>query len=237
MLKQVGFLQYVQKDWLDATVAFYQNCQNIDEIKANLNNLILPEVPKSEERRKTIDVLTRTWIRVPKNHQNLRNTALEIYDELEPDERIILHWGMLLLAYPFFHDIVNKIGLILRIQNSFTSSQLRNKLVSSWGHRTTIIRAIDRVVQSLKNWRVLENDNISIKSTSKLEIKNEFHCLWFLECVYRSEQVDSIFFDKLISLETMFPFELKIPLYKIKQAKNFEHQMYGMNMEIISLKN
>lgn len=237
MLKQVGFLQYVQKDWLDATVSFYQNCQNIDEIKANLNNLILPEVPKNEERRKTIDVLTRTWIRVPKNHQNLRNTALEIYDELEPDERIILHWGMLLLAYPFFHDIVNKIGLILRIQDNFTSNQLRNKLVSSWGHRTTIIRAIDRVTQSLKNWRVLENDNRSIKSTPKLKIKNEVLCLWLLETAYISENVDSMLLDKLISLNTTFPFNLQISMYKIRQAKNFEHNIQGMNFESISLRN
>ena len=68
-----------------------------------------------------------------------------------------------------------------------------------------------------------------------MEIKNELLCLWFLECVYRSESVDSILFDKLISLETMFPFELKIPLYKIKQAENFEHQIHGMNVEMISL--
>ena len=237
MLKQVGFLQFIQKDWLDATVAFYQNTQNVENTKTNLNNLIISDVPKNEERRKTIDVLTRTWIRVPKKHENLRNQALEIYDELEPDERIILHWGMLLLAYPFFHDIVEKIGIILRIQDEFNPTQLRNKLVSSWGDRTTIIRAIDRVIQSQKNWNVLKSDNRLIKSTSKLEIKNEFLCLWFLECVYRSENVDSILFDKLISLETMFPFELKIPAYKIKQAKNFEYKMHGMNMEIMSLKN
>ena len=181
MLKQVGFLQFIQKDWLDATVAFYQNTQNVENTKTNLNNLIISDVPKNEERRKTIDVLTRTWIRVPKKHENLRNQALEIYDELEPDERIILHWGMLLLAYPFFHDIVEKIGIILRIQDEFNPTQLRNKLVSRWGERTTIIRAIDRVIQSQKNWNVLTSDKRLIKSTSKLEIKNEFLCLWFLK--------------------------------------------------------
>ena len=65
MLKNVGFLQYIKKDWLDATMAFYQNGQNIDEIKASLDTLIKHDVRKNEERRKTIDVLTRIWIRVP----------------------------------------------------------------------------------------------------------------------------------------------------------------------------
>ena len=236
MLKNVGFLQYIKKDWLDATVSFYQNSQNIDQIKANLDRLIKSEVPKSEERRKTIDVLTRIWIRIPKKHSSLQLRALKFYDELDPDERIVIHWGMMLLAYPFFHDIVYSIGLLLKTQNSFTSTQLRNRLVSSWGHRTTIIRAIDRIIQSLKNWNILLIDEKSLKPNSKLKIKNYSLCLWFLECVYRSEDVDSLLFDKLISLQTMFPFELKIPLYKIKQAENFEHQIHGMNIDMISLK-
>ncbi len=236
MLKNVGFLQYVKKDWLDATISFYQNNQNIDEIKANLNKLLESEVPKTEERRKTIDVLTRIWIRTPKKFKSSKEFGLGFYDNLDPNERIILHWGMLLLAYPFFRDIVYSIGLLLKTQNSFTSTQLRNKLVSSWGHRTTIIRAIDRIIQSLKDWDILVIDQKSLKPNSKLKIKNESLCLWFLECVFRSENMDSILFDKLISLETMFPFELKIPLYKIKQAQNFEHQIYGMNVEMISLR-
>lgn len=232
----MGFLQYVKKDWLDATIAFYQNSQNLDEIKANLDDLIKIDVPKSEERRKTIDVLTRIWIRIPKKHKTIRDYALNFYDDLEPDERIILHWGMLLLAYPFFRDIVYSIGLSLKIQNNFTSTQLRNRLVSNWGHRTTIIRAIDRIIQSLKDWNILILDGKSLKSNSKLKIKNDLLCLWFLECIYRTENVDSMLFEKFISLQTMFPFELKIPIYKIKQAKNFEFQIQGMNIEMISIR-
>jgi hypothetical protein len=235
LLKKVGFLQYVKKDWLDATVAFYQNNQKIEEIKANLDELIKIEVPKKEERRKTIDVLTRTWIRIPKKYDSLRLDALNFYDDLDPDERIILHWGMLLLAYPFFRDIVYSTGFLLKLQNNFTSTQLRNRLVSNWGHRTTIIRAIDRIIQSLKDWNILIIDGKLLKPNSKLKIKNELLCLWFLECVYRTEGVESMLLDKLVSLQTMFPFELKIPLYKIKQAGIFEHQIHGMNMEIISL--
>jgi len=235
LLKKVGFLQYIKKDWLDATVGFYQNSQNIDEIKANLDNLIKIEVSKSEERRKTIDVLTRIWIRIPKKYEKIRYSALEFYDDLDPDERIVLHWGMLLLAYPFFRDIVYSIGLSLKIQDNFNSTQLRNRLVSNWGHRTTIIRAIDRIIQSLKDWNILIVDDKSLKDNSKIKIKNDQLCLWFLECVFRTENVDSMLFEKLVSLPTMFPFELKIPIYKIKQSKNFEFQIHGMNVEIISL--
>ena len=231
----MGFLQYVKKDWLDATISFYQNNQNIDEIKANLNKLLKSKVTKNEERRKTIDVLTRTWIRIPKKYKKIRDSALEFYDDLEPDERIILHWGMLLLAYPFFRDIVYSTGFLSQLQNDFTSTQLRNRLISKWGHRTTIIRAIDRIIQSLKDWNILIVNGKSLKSNSKIIVKNESLCLWFLECIFRTENVDSMLFEKFVSLQTMFPFELKIPMYKIKQAKNFEFQIHGMNVEMISI--
>ena len=236
MLKNVGFLQYVTKDWLDATVAFYQTRQNIDEVKASLDTLIKFDVPKNEERRKTIDVLTRIWARIPPKFDSLRLDALSFYDDLDPNERIILHWGMALLAYPFFRDIVFSIGSLLKIQDDFTSTQLRNKLISNWGHRTTIIRAIDRNIQSLKNWNILIIDGKSLKQNSKMIIKNESLCLWFLECIFRAENLDSMLFEKLVSSQTMFPFELKIPVYKIKQAKNFEYQIHGMNIEMISLR-
>ena len=236
MLKNVGFLQYIKKDWLDATMAFYQNGQNIDEIKASLDTLIKHDVPKNEERRKTIDVLTRIWIRVPSKFDSLQFNALNFYDDLDPNERIILHWGMLLLAYPFFRDIAFSIGSLLKIQNNFTSTQLRNRLVSNWGHRTTIIRAMDRIIQSLKDWNILIIDDKSLKPNSKMTIKNESLCMWFLECIFRTENSDSMLFEKLVSSQTMFPFELKIPVYKIKQAKNFEYQIHGMNIEMISLR-
>lgn len=236
MLKNVGFLQYIKKDWLDATMAFYQNGQNIDEIKVSLDTLIKYDVPKNEERRKTIDVLTRIWIRIPSKFDSLQLDALNFYDDLDPNERIILHWGMLLLAYPFFRDIVFSIGSLLKIQNNFTSTQLRNRLVSNWGQRTTIIRAMDRIIQSLKDWNILIIDDKSLKPNSKMMIKNESLCLWFLECVFRTENSDSMLFEKLVSLQTMFPFKLKIPVYKIKQAKNFEYQIHGMNIEMISLR-
>ena len=41
-------MQYVKKDWLDATVAFYQNNQNIDEIRTNLDDLIKQAIGRQE---------------------------------------------------------------------------------------------------------------------------------------------------------------------------------------------
>jgi len=236
LLKSVGFLQYIKKDWLDATIAFYLNNRNLEYVKANLHQLIEPECQKKEERRKTIDVLTRSWIRMPPKFKKIQSQAMDIHDEILPEERLILHWGMLLMSYPFFRDIAYNIGSIVKLQDSFSSNQLRNKMISTWGHRTTIIRAIDRVIQSMKDWDVISQHNKSLKVNSPILIKNSKLCLWLLESAYRSENLDSILFDKLISIPTIFPFKLDISAYKIKTAESFEHHIQALNIEMISLR-
>jgi len=236
MLKEVGFLHFIKKEWLDATVSFYLQHQNLTDVKNNLNELIEPECPKKEVRRKTIDVLTRTWIRVPKKLEIIQKQGIEFYDEVEPKDRLVLHWGMLLVGFPFFHDICNHLGLLAQIQYKMTSNQIRKRMIESWGQRTTLIRAIDRVIQSMRDWDVLLQNNSVFNIRPPFSIKNTNLCLWFLEAVLRAEKTDSLLFDKLMSLPTIFPFKFEVPLYEIKKAPNFEHHIQGMNFEMISLK-
>jgi len=236
MLKQVGFLNFIKKDWLDATVSFYLQHQNLSKVKNELNELIEPECPKNEVRRKTIDVLTKTWIRIPNNLKTLQRQGLEFYDEITPRERLSLHWGMLLANYPFFHDVIGHIGSLLQIQDKMTNNQIRKRMVENWGQRTTLIRAIDRVIQSMRDWNVLLQTNSSFSARSSLSIKNHNLCLWLLETALRAEKTDSLLFDKLVSLPTIFPFKLEVPFYEIKRASNFEHHIHGLNFEVISLK-
>ena len=109
-------------------------------------------------------------------------------------------------------------------------------MISTWGHRTTIIRAIDRVIQSMKDWDIISQHNKSLKINSPILIKNSKLCLWLLESAYRSENRDSILLDKLILISTIFPFKLDISVYKIKTADNFKHHIQELNIEMVSLR-
>lgn len=236
MLNNIGFLHYVKSEWLDAVVSYYCKSNDLKLIKEKLGKLISYETQSNEVKRKTIDVLTRTWIRIPKNQTSIQTNALEIYQKVEPSEYIILHWGMLLMAYPFFRDVCNVIGKLNDLYGEIPTSQLHQRMIEKWGERTSMIRATDRVIQSMLQWKILEKKGHKLLVRKQIKISRIDLCLWFLETLLHSEQTDSIAYDRLITLPTIFPFQIDVPFYYVKKSKRFEYAIHGMNVGMLSLR-
>ena len=57
----------------------------------------------------------------------LRDDALELYEEISDSERIVLHWGMTSAVYPFVL-VAETVGRLLRFQETFTVSQVRERV-------------------------------------------------------------------------------------------------------------
>ena len=236
MSNTIGFLNYIRLVWLDATLAHHISSKNIETVKKNLYNLIEKEIQSKEVTRKTIDVLTRTWVRIPSEDKGLQEDAMKFYDEISPSKKLLLHWGMLLIRFPFFRDICYYIGLLDSIQKEIPVKKLHQKMVEKWGHRTSMIRALDRVIQSMIEWNVITKSNSFLYVNEPIEIKETDLLLWFLECLFKAENVQTMTYENLISSLTKFPFVINLPSYYVKKSKRFEYYIQGTNLETISLK-
>ena len=237
MSNTIGFLNYIRLVWLDATLAHHISSKNIETVKKNLYNLIEKEIQSKEVTRKTIDVLTHTWIRIPSKDRGLREDAMKFYDEISPSKKLLLHWGMLLIRFPFFRDICYYIGLLDSIQKEIPVKKLHQKMVEKWGHRTSMIRALDRVIQSMIEWNVITKSKSFLYVNEPIEIKETDLLLWFLECLFKAENVQTMTYENLISSLTKFPFVINLPSYYVKKSKRFEYYIQGTNLETVSLKN
>ena len=237
MSNTIGFLNYIRLVWLDATLAHHISSKNIETVKKNLYDLIEKEIQSKEVTRKTIDVLTRTWIRIPSKDKSLQEDAIKFYDEISPSKKLLLHWGMLLIRFPFFRDICYYIGLLDSIQKEIPVKKLHQKMIEKWGHRTSMIRALDRVIQSMIEWNVITKSNSFLYVNEPIEIKETDLLLWFLECLFKAENVQTMTYENLISSLTKFPFVINLPSYYVKKSKRFEYYIQGTNLETISLKN
>jgi hypothetical protein len=69
-------------------------------------------------------VLMRMWVRVPKEHRQLHQNAIKLFNIVQHQDRIWIHWGMILLAYPFFRDVASTVGRLMLLQGEVTSSQI-----------------------------------------------------------------------------------------------------------------
>ena len=218
-------------------MAHHISSKNIETVKKNLYDLIEKEIQSKEVTRKTIDVLTHTWIRIPSKDRGLREDAMKFYDEIPPSKKLLLHWGMLLIRFPFFRDTCYYIGLLDSIQKEIPVKKLHQKMIEKWGHRTSMIRALDRVIQSMIEWNVITKSNSFLYVNEPIEIKETDLLLWFLECLFKAENAQTMTYENLVSSLTKFPFEINLPSYYVKKSKRFEYYIQGTNLETVSLKN
>jgi hypothetical protein len=163
----IGFDRRIRLAWLDRTAEIVGEALRatrpgespdpaaLAAVRAALHRALAGEIQGTDARRKTVNILTRIWLRVPEAHRALRDEALSLWPRVPDAGRLWLHWGLALLAYPFFRDVATTVGRLLRAQDRFTLAQVQRELVARWGERTTLDYAAPRAISSLADWGVL----------------------------------------------------------------------------------
>ena len=154
----IGFDRKVRLSWLDATAEWTMQGLSAPEIRAQLERLLDGQVagegPHSA-RGKTMTVLLHVWMAVPDLAVPLRDDALTLLRGRTGRDRLPLHWGMCLATYPFFRDVAATTGRLLALQGEASLSQVVRRMAETWGERSTLKRAVQRVVRSFVEWGVL----------------------------------------------------------------------------------
>ncbi len=213
------------------------------------------EVPGPAARRNTVVLLTRLWVRIPAEYQTIQSEALALLPVVLPAERLWLHWGMSLVAYPFFHDVASTIGQLLRLQAEFEPVQVRQRMRERWGQRTTLDRAISRMIQTFADWQVIiptesegripDGDRKGGRSAiyqaaSLRQTANSILALWFMACAIQGIREATAQYDQhlplpqLIQSSAIFPFDLTPHLISLRRSERFQISHQGLNLEMIA---
>lgn len=242
MNKQIiGFDRELALDWLDLTAGLAQQGLALAQLRAELLRQLTGEIPGAEACRKTVTLLTRLWVRVPPEHQTLQTEALSLLSTVLPHERLWLHWGMSLLAYPFFHEVAGLVGRLSRLQEGFESSQVQRRMREAWGERTTLERAILRLLKTFVAWEVITPEAHIYRVTPQRQTENTALALWFVSClIWSSCQTNGhhqrqIALSELAQAPAAFPFDLIPHLPLLRRSNRFEISHQGLNLEMVAL--
>lgn len=236
MNRIIGFDRQLQLDWLDAAVAQCQGDKDPDRVAQCLHRLFGNEIVGEKARRNTLTVLMRIWLKVPAGHERLRDEGLSLATQIAPDERLWLHWGMSLLAYPFFRDVAATVGQLSRLQGILSQAQVQRRMIENWGQRTTLQRAVRRLLRTFIDWNVLQETDVrgSYDVAPPRRTENQTLALWLLECTLRANGSETPLM-ALVQSPQLFPFDLTPYAGSLRQSDRFVVNREGLDLEMVAL--
>lgn len=226
--KTVGFSRRIRYEWLEhaADLAAY-SCRALydDQPLDNCTLMVLrheigryvakhmggSSSPLSVSGQKATGLLSRIWLSVPEKLVSLRNAALKHYEQVEPKERLLLHWGMTSAVYPFVLETAEVVGRLLSLQRTFRLRQVRERMHDMAGERPTVYYAVTKIIRSFVDWGVLASplDGTGTYSKSEpLDVVNEALLAWLVEALLHAKGSSRPLFS-LINSPGTFPFHIR----------------------------
>lgn len=236
----VGFDRPIDLSWLDAVAAKVAEGASPPDVRKFLYSVLQGAVSgdtKNSARGKTVTVLSHIWCLIPETATSLRGRAVEQLGHAATEERLAIHWAMMIGTYPFFTDTASAIGRLLSLHGSVAVSQLKRRLAETWGERSTIARAIPRIVRSMVEWGVLKDTGekgVYAAAGDSSQVSDPVAELLVEALLIDSDQ-ESMEVAQLLGHAALFPFIIAIGSQSLRNAADFQVHRQGMDQDIVAL--
>lgn len=237
-MKRIGMDKKVELEWLDFLAFRLKENRNYKELQAELNDFLLAKISGNESRRKYNNVHMRIWVTVPPEHEQLRDQALEFLSTTTTRVRLAIHWGMCLLAFDLFRDITSITGKLFTLNDEINLAQVHKRIIETWGDRTTLIYAVQRILRSMAKWGVLQDTDKKgyFKTSAKISLGDRALKLWLLECYLTSIEQKTVTLQGLNEAAALFPFSLNVGLGDLLSTNRFEVNRQGLDVDVVELR-
>lgn len=237
-VRGVGFDRKIRLAWLEAVAGWTAAGMPEAGIRSTLDLLLEGEVKGKEAKKKTKTVLLRTWLLPSERLRALRDQGLSLLSRTNGPERLALHWGMVCASHPVVWETASMVGRLLRLQGEASLSQVRERIVETYGERSTVLRASQRILRSFSDWKVLEEASkrgvYRASGTQGLE-DPEIIC-WLIEASLLSSGQETRVLPTLLASPSLFPFDISLSGKEFVDS-NSRVVLYrqGRNEELVSL--
>ncbi len=241
---QVGISQRVRLEWLEKTANLVLAGNEKTAIEDALQEMLVDRISIGGSsvrgnREKTITILMKTWFNVPCGLEELRDEGLDLLRFASRGERVAIHWGMALAAYPFWGAVAARTGKLLRLQGTLTAAAVQRRMRESYGERETVARATRRVLRSFVDWEVLRDMPARgvYAQAQQHSIIAPQTIAWVLEAVLRHRNGSASPRD-LLNDAAIFPFRLaQVSSAQLAHyAPRLEVHRHALNAELVALR-
>lgn len=223
MAKMVGLSRNVKLQWLNKVVELILEGHTEKEIKDQLNEYLSFEIESPTNIRKTREILMNIWVYDNDLSNRIKAPALELI-KTYPEYDLVIHWCMMMVAYPVFVDMCKLIGKMSEFQDEITLTQLKQKLFDEWGERTTLFHSIDKLIATLKAFDVMMCDKPGKYHVNAHKVSNPKIVAFMVYAMMLVDDSGYYTFNEINSSRYLFPFE-----YKMEKETLFEDDRFAMH--------
>ena len=224
MAKMVGLSRSVKLEWLNKTAELVMQNKSEQEIKAELNEYLSYEIGSATVLRKTREILLNTWVRIP--HATIKKQALQTLDG-DKKNWLVVHWCLLLLAYPVFGDVCGLIGKLTKMQDEFTTKWLQEKLYELWGERNTLFHSSAKILQTIKCLGAVDNTKPGVYSVRHFPVNDPEAITMILMTILQLQNKAYYEIAELSVVPQMFPFSYSISHEWLHASQSFSLNNFG----------
>ena len=225
MAKMIGLSRPIKLEWLNKTVELLMEGKDELQIKNELNEYLSFEIKSPTNLRKTREILMSIWVTTPRELLFIRQQALEAYKT--ENCKLAAHWSMLLVTYPVFCDICSLIGKLSNIQDTFTTSWLKDRLYEVWGDRPTLLYSVDKILQTLKFLGAIETVKTGEYKIKSQEITSQKAIKALLSSLLQLKEKAYYDISELSCQPKLFPFVFDVSYGWLHNSDAFKMGNFG----------
>ncbi|HUJ08535.1 MAG TPA: hypothetical protein VL171_00775 [Verrucomicrobiae bacterium] len=213
---QIGIDRLVRLAWLERTSSLVLAGNSPADIKAILQDGLGDtfQSGKTEKRGslgKTITILMKVWLTAPREFNAFRIAGLELLKRVPKQDRIVVHWGMVMAVYPFWASVAGQVGRLIKLQGSAVAAQVQRRMCEQYGERETVSRRTRYVLRSFVDWGVLQETGAAghYEPLPLIPVTERDLTAWLIEAVVLSRASKPMTLKHLTGSTSLFPFQLK----------------------------
>ena len=237
---RIGLDRRIELEWLDAVAALAADNADKTRIRSSLFDLLAGKVRGGDKHglacSKTVGVLYRTWVDVPADVAALRDRAVELLPTLAAQDRLALHWALLMANYEFFGHVARTTGRLLSLQGNLSLAQVTRRMLEGWGDRSTVTRATQRTIRSMVQWSALADTlkrGVYVRASEQIAVQ-ECPAEVLLEALLRYES-KPLAVGEIDRHPAIFPFRLALRPAQLRQSRQFEVYRQGLDTDMVEL--
>ena len=231
MAKIVGLSRNLKLQWLNKVVELVLEGHTEQEIKDLLNEYLSFEIESPTNIRKTREILMNIWVYDNELSNKIKAPALELIKSY-PEYDLVIHWCMMMAAYPVFVDMCKLIGKMSEFQDEITLAQLKQKLFDEWGERTTLYHSIDKLMATLKAMEALACDKPGKYHVNKHRISNSKVVSFMVYTMMLVDDSGYYTFTEINSSNYLYPFEYRMEKETLLEDGRFAMNNFGGELSI-----